>query len=340
MDGLGGLGGFTFRVTGDNVTMTFHELAQPLRGIIVPMVTPLAGPDELDEPGLERLVEHLVTGGVHGLFLLGTCGEGPSVSHRLRRQLVERVCSQVDGRLPVLVGITDTSYAESLDLAGYAADAGADAVVLAPPYYYPIDQSELLGYVQRLARRVPVPMLLYNMPSLTKVSFEPQTVRRLMEEKAIVGVKDSSGDLDYFANVRAVTRQRSDWTLLMGPEHLLAESIKLGGDGGISGGANVWPQLFVQIYDAATAGQDDEVTRLVAQANCLGRIYQTGRVPASSVIKGLKTALSVLGICNGVVAEPFGHPSPEAVRQIESIVRSLAIEPPVGVDALRPTSTR
>jgi dihydrodipicolinate synthase/N-acetylneuraminate lyase len=320
--------------------MTFHELAQPLRGIIVPMVTPLSDCDELDVPGLERLLEHLVSGGVHGLFLIGTCGEGPSLSHRLRRELVERVCSQIDGRLPVLVAITDTSYAESLELAVQAAEAGADAVVLAPPYYYPAEQSELLQYVQRLARQVPLPLVLYNMPSLTKVSFEPQTVRRLMDEKTIVGVKDSSGDLDYFRTVRQIIRERSDWTLLIGPEHLLAESIKLGGDGGISGGANVWPQLFVQIYEAATAGQDEVVAKLVAKANCLGRIYQTGRVPASSVIKGLKTALSVLGICNGAVAEPFGPPSSEAVRQIESIVRSLGIEPTARANTLRAPSTR
>lgn len=318
--------------------MTFHELAQPLRGIIVPMVTPLSAPDELDGAGLERLIEHLVSGGVHGLFILGTCGEGPSVSHRLRRQLVTQVCRQVDGRIPVLVAITDSAYADSLNLAGYAAEAGADAVVLAPPYYYPLAQSELLEYVQRIAREVPIPLVLYNMPSLTKVSFEPPTVRRLMDEKTIAGVKDSSGDLDYFAEIREITRERSDWTLLIGPEHLLTESIRLGGDGGISGGANVWPQLFVQIYEAATAGQDETVAALVDKSNCLGRIYQTGRVPVSSAIKGLKTALSVLGICSGAVAEPFGRPSAEAVRQIESIVRSLGIDPAAN-DMLRSTST-
>ncbi len=305
--------------------MTFHELAQPLRGIIVPMITPLASTDELDEPGLERLVDHLLVGGVHGLFLLGTCGEGPSVSRQLRRQLVSRVCAQVDGRIPVLVGITDTCYAESLAAATHAAEAGADAVVLAPPYYYPVSQSELLTYTRRLAGATPLPLVLYNMPSLTKASFEPATIRQLLDQPSLVGVKDSSGDLDYFQEVREIIRQRSDWTLLVGPEHLLAEAIKLGGDGGVSGGANIWPQLFVGIYDAATAGRDDEVAQLMEKVVCLGRAYRTGRMPASSVIQGLKTAVAALGIASGQVAEPIEPPSADAVRQIAAIVNSLGI---------------
>ena len=320
--------------------MTFHELAQPLRGIIVPMITPLAATDELDEPGLERLVDHLVAGGVHGLFLLGSCGEGPSMSHRLRRDLVKRVCAQVDGRIPVLVGITDTCFAESAALAAYAAEAGADAAVVAPPFYYPAAQSELVTYVRRLARELSIPLVLYNMPSLTGVSFEPATVRQLLDEPALVGVKDSSGDLDYFQQVREITRQRSDWTLLVGPEHLLAEAIKLGGDGGVSGGANIWPQLFVEIYDAATTGRNDEVAPLMEKVVCLGRAYRTGRMPASSVIQGLKTGVSVLGIASGLVAEPIEPPSADAVRQIAAIIESLGIAAAVAGDAPHPTPSR
>src|SRR5579859_7119518 len=92
-----------------------------LTGIIPPMITPLCGRDELDLPGLERLVEHILAGGVSGLFILGTTGEGPGLSYRLRRDLITRVCRQVKQRVPVLVGITDTSFVESVELARYAA---------------------------------------------------------------------------------------------------------------------------------------------------------------------------------------------------------------------------
>src|SRR5580700_5395595 len=98
--------------------MKFH-------GIIPPMVTPLRDRDELDVGGLEKLIEHILSGGVNGLFLLGTTGEGPSLSYRLRRELIERVCKQVGRRVPVLVAITDTSFVESLNVARQAADFGA-----------------------------------------------------------------------------------------------------------------------------------------------------------------------------------------------------------------------
>ncbi|HEY9248654.1 MAG TPA: dihydrodipicolinate synthase family protein, partial [Rariglobus sp.] len=93
-----------------------------LRGIIPPMATPLCGRDMLDVHGLERLVEHMLGGGVHGLFILGTTGEAPGLSYRLRRELIERTCRQVDGRVPVLVGVTDTAMVEAAGLAAVAAD--------------------------------------------------------------------------------------------------------------------------------------------------------------------------------------------------------------------------
>lgn len=312
--------------------MSVRELDRPLRGIIVPMVTPLTAPDQLDEAGVERLVEHMIAGGVHGLFLLGTCGEGPSLSHGLQRQFVDRVCAQVDGRIPVLVSIADTSMAESVSMAAHAAEAGADAVVLAPPYYYPVSQDDLAGYVERLVQQLPLPLVLYNMPGLTKMSYEPATIRRLMNVDGIVGMKDSSGDLNYFQTARELMRDRPDWTLLVGPEHLLARTLELGGDGGVSGGANVWPQVFVQIYEATIASTDTAIaeltdvrSHLVDQADRLGRIYQLGPRSAASVIKGLKGSLSVLGICDDLTAEPLTRCTPAEKKLLEGILQSLGI---------------
>ncbi|HEX8202868.1 MAG TPA: dihydrodipicolinate synthase family protein, partial [Isosphaeraceae bacterium] len=167
--------------------------AGPLRGIIPPMVTPLRDRDRLDLPGLERLIEHILRGGVHGLFLLGTTGEAPGLSHRLRCELVERTCEQVGDRVPVLVGITDTAFVESIEMAEHAADAGAHAAVLAAPYYFPAGQPELAEYIEQIAGEVPLPIFLYNMPSHTKLSFEPETIARALELPNVVGLKDSSG---------------------------------------------------------------------------------------------------------------------------------------------------
>jgi len=178
--------------------MTTTPFDKPLRGIVPPMITPLRGRDELDAAGLERLIEHILAGGVSGLFILGTTGEGPSLSYRVREQLIERTCRQVAGRVPVLVGITDTAFVESLNGARWAADAGADAVVVAPPYYLPEGQPELQEYLDHLLPELPLPLFLYNMPALTKVSFELATVRRAMDDPRIVGLKDSSGNMIYF----------------------------------------------------------------------------------------------------------------------------------------------
>ncbi len=113
------------------------------RGIIPPLATPLVDRNTLDVSGLERLVEHVLGGGVHGLFVLGTTGEGPALPPGVRREVVDRTIRQVAGRVPVLVGISDTVLAESVALATFAADCGAAAVVAAPPYYFPAGQEPL-----------------------------------------------------------------------------------------------------------------------------------------------------------------------------------------------------
>src|SRR5262249_58691037 len=151
----------------------------------------LRGADELDVLGFDRLIEHVLEGGVHGLFLLGTTGEGPGLSQRLRAEVIDAACRRVAGRVPVLVGVTDPSFAETIRLARRAAAAGAQAVVLAPPYYFPLDQPELKGYVERVAGAVALPVFLYHLPSFTKVPFEPETVARLLERPNLVGLKDS-----------------------------------------------------------------------------------------------------------------------------------------------------
>ena len=119
-----------------------HDLST-LRGIIPPLVTPLAGPDSLDVAGLERLLARVLSAPVAGVFVLGTTGEGPNLSHRLRREVIERTLKLVAKRVPVFVGITDTSMADSAALADFAANCGANAVVVAPPYYHKPTSVEL-----------------------------------------------------------------------------------------------------------------------------------------------------------------------------------------------------
>jgi 4-hydroxy-tetrahydrodipicolinate synthase len=277
----------------------------PATGIIPPMVTPLSGRDTLDIPGLERLVEHLLAGGVTGIFVLGTTGEGPSLGYGLRSELIERVCRLVGKRVPVLVGISDTAFVESLNISRHAAQHGADALVLAPPYYLPEGQPELLEYLGHLIPELPLPLYLYNMPSLTKVSYELDTVRRLLDEPRIRGLKDSSGNMTYFHRVLEIVQTRPDWSLLMGPEELLFDAVLAGGHGGVSGGANLFPELYLRLYEAARDGnliRARELRRQLMRVSEL--IYGVGR-HSSAIIKGIKCALSCMGLCDDFMAEPF-----------------------------------
>jgi 4-hydroxy-tetrahydrodipicolinate synthase len=265
----------------------------------------------------------MLDGGVHGLFILGTTGEGPSLGYRLRRELVERVCRQVKNRVPVLVGITDTAFVESVNVARHAAEAGASAVVAAPPYYLPEAQPELQEYLDHLVPELPLPLFLYNMPALTKVSFELETVRHAMDVPRIVGLKDSSGNLDYFKHVAGLLKHRPDWSLLIGPEEMLLESISAGGMGGVSGGANLFPKLYVKLFEAARAGDQVRARELQAQVLRISdALYRIGR-HSSSIIKGIKCALACLGVCDDFMAEPFHRFRAEERRLVEGRLKEI-----------------
>lgn len=300
------------------------RLDQPLRGIVPPVVTPLLDRDTLDVSGLERVLEHILAGDVSGLFLLGTTGEAPSLSHRLRRELIERACRLVAGRVPVLVGISDPAFMESLHLARHAAECGADAVVVAPPYYLPPGQPELQEYLDHLVAELPLPVFLYNFPALTKVTIEIETVRRAMDNPRVLGIKDSSGNMTYFKRLTELARQRANWTVMIGPEELLMDAVFAGGHGGVNGGANIFPSLYTALHQAAEAGDlarardlQNRVLRVSAS------IYTVGRHP-SAVIKGIKCALSCLGLCHDQMAEPLQPFAVEERRRIEQVLPELA----------------
>lgn len=290
------------------------------------MITPLRGRDELDVAGLERLIEHILRGGVSGLFILGTTGEGPCLSYRLRGDLIARVCKLVDHCVPVLVGITDTSFVESIILARSAAESGADAVVAAPPYYLPEAQPELQEYLDHLLPELPLPLYLYNMPALTKVSLEVETVRRALDQPRIIGLKDSSGDLNYFKSVAEIIRQRSDWSLFMGPEEKLLDSLKLGGHGGVNGGANLFPGLYVKLYEAHRSGDFARAQQLQKQVQRISdSFYHIGKY-SSSIIKGIKCVLSCLSICDDFMAEPFHRFRPAEAEMVKARLKEIQTE--------------
>jgi 4-hydroxy-tetrahydrodipicolinate synthase len=295
-----------------------HKFAHPLRGIITAMVTPLGQDLTVDHQGLELLIEHLVGGGVHGIFILGTTGEAPNLPYNTRSVLIEQTCKLVRSRVPVIVGITDTSYADALRMAVKSYECGALAVVAAPPYYYQASQADLHHYFKRMAADSPLPLFLYNAPLNTHHWIDIDTAITLAAEPNIIGLKDSGLNMGYFHAVHEGVRGRADFSLLVGPDDLLAEAVLMGAHGGMAGGSNVWPRLFVELYEAAEARDMTRVTVLHQQAIQFDNaVYRSTTHPANPV-RGIKCALSLMGICSAnftLPLQPYSHQERDRVQK-------------------------
>lgn len=299
----------------------------PLCGIIPPLVTPLKDNETLDVESLERLIEHLIAGGVHGLFILGTTGEEQSLSYDVRQLMIRESARINNGRLPLLVCVTDTSMVESVRLARVAADCGADGVVSAPPYYFATGQPELAQFYEELVPQLPLPAFLYNMPSHVKVSFAPDTVRRIAQNPRVIGFKDSSANAVYFQSVMYKMKERRDFAMLVGPEEITGECVLSGAHGGINGGANMFPELYVAMYEAARERDINRVVQLQQYIMQISTsIYTVGK-HGSSYLKGLKCALSLLGIINDdFVASPFYKFEEQERDKIRQALAALPIK--------------
>jgi dihydrodipicolinate synthase/N-acetylneuraminate lyase len=276
----------------------------PLKGIIPPLVTPLLDNNTLDAEGLEKLIGHILSGGVHGLFILGTTGEATNLTYNLRKEMMQRTCELVNHRVPVVVGITDTSLSGTLEIADYAKAIGIDGVVLAPPYYFPLSQEEMQEYLECIAPQLPLPFLLYDIPSCTKIHMSIETVKKAKELGAI-GIKDSSGDMAYLLSLIREFRDSPDFSIIAGTELFLPEAILNGGHGSIAGGANIFPRLFVDLYDAAIRKDIDEIARLRENVMLINSTLFSIVNYDSRIIKGIKCALSAMDICSDYMALPL-----------------------------------
>lgn len=301
-------------------------MKKTLRGIIPPLVTPLLDNKTLDIAGLERLIEHVIAGGVHGIFILGTTGEAQSLSFNLRAQMIKETSKMLNSRLPLLVGISDTSIDDSISLSQFAYESGADAVVSAPPYYFATGQPELVEFYENLIPQLELPVYLYNMPTHTKVSFAPSTIKRIAMNEKVIGFKDSSANGAYFQSVMYEMRDRKDFSIFVGPEEMMAEAVLMGASGGVNGGANIFPKLYVDLYNAAATQNTLEVRRLQTKVmQICSTIYNVGSF-GSSYLKGVKSSLSILGICNDFLAAPFNKFDNEHKMLIQNAINNIDIK--------------
>ena len=233
--------------------MTALDSSQ-LQGVIPPMITPLTEDGAIDLDGTQRLVAHLLTGGVSGIFVLGSSGEGPWLTPTQSQQVIEGVAIAVNGRVPVLAGILEPSTQRVVEMLGNAERAGADAVVVTTPYYFESDAAVHAHHFSSIADNTDLAVVLYNIPSKTHANLSVETVAQLLEFENIVGIKDSSGDWEQVSGLLALRQLRPDFRVLQGAEGLSGRSLLAGVDGLVPGLGNLMPSLFVRMMAAARAG--------------------------------------------------------------------------------------
>ena len=295
----------------------------PLRGIVPPLVTPLTLTGEFDGASYANLIERVIEGGVHGLFVMGSTGEFSSFSSELRRTIVQESCSVTRRRIPVVVNVSDTCLSDSLRLTDFGAKAGADAVAICAPFYFSVTQPDLVRYLTKFAEAAALPVFLYNIPQNAHHELAIETVERLAEIPNIVGLKNSNGSLEYFSKVNRIKRTRPDFAVLVGTEEILLPAMEAGADGSVCGGANMFPSLFVKLYEAIAEDRKSEATELQGLVIRVSEALYTVGAPQTSYFRGLKTALAELGVCRETLAEPFGPFSDGEREELRSRLNRL-----------------
>ncbi|MDQ7029758.1 MAG: dihydrodipicolinate synthase family protein [Ardenticatenia bacterium] len=297
-----------------------------LEGIVVPIVTLYDGNGHIDHAGMRELVEFLLEHGVSGLFPCGTTGEGPLLTLDERRALAETVVSAVAGRVPVIVHTGAITTEEACALTEHAHGIGADAAAVFAPYYYSYTNEALFRHFAAVAEHVPeLPLYLYNIPATTGNPLPIPLVRRLVEAcPNIVGVKDSSGSLEYL--VTLLRLRPLSFTVANGTDAHIFPAVAMGCLACVSGNANVVPELVVRLYRAARAGDVDTARDLQQRLNRVRQILKDGS--DFSLLKGM---LQMRGLAVGAeVRAPLSVASPEVIRDRWQRLQQVLQEGPEG----------
>ncbi len=303
----------------------FSKDRSSLHGIVPPILTPLTATEEIDTASLKRLVDYLIVNGVHGLWVMGTTGEFASFDESERAAAVEAAVDAAAGRVPVIVNIGDCSTRLAIRHGLAALKAGADAVALTPPYYYPNSQDELLAHFRKVREKVDLPLFIYNIPQTVKTKTDVATALKLAAEGTVIGIKDSQNDLDWFRQVTVGARaRRLDLRCFLGTRFLIDAAVVVGAAGAIPSLANVAPRACVGAYEAARRGDMAAAAKhqeRVMAVESITRVAQGG-CPNAALMSAMKTVLVKMGIiAHNAVSSPL---RPLAAGEIDKLVQVMA----------------
>ncbi len=285
------------------------------RGVVVPMVTPVTEKGNLDVDAVERIIEFFAENQVSPL-LMGTTGEGNSVSASDGLQLVQTAVNAAKGKILIYAGLTGNCFSEQLKQAEAYTKAGADVIVATLPSYYALTEEQMYNYYKELADRITGPLMLYNILATTHMSIPVEVIRRLADHPNIVGLKDSERDLERMRQCIEISRDREDFAYFCGWAAQSAYSLSIGGDGIVPSTGNYIPSDFRRLYEAAVSGDMATAESLQASTNEIAKIYQAGRTLGQSLC-ALKIMMQTKGLCEPWMLMPLTRLSADEELQIK-----------------------
>lgn len=286
------------------------------RGLIPAFPTPLKDDGTLDADGLARLVDYQITRGASGLVPVGGTGEANSFSLALRQRIVEITVVAAAGRVPVLAGVLDPGLGGALESGQAYREAGADGLMVIPPYYARPDQEGTLRYFRALAPELKLPIVFYDNPYRTNMVTQPATLAQMEREGLIVGMKASSTDLYHFAQTAGLVSDR--FCLLSGQDTLFVEQVMLGARGGVLTSASLLPGYWARVQKLAEDGQVKEALALQGRLHPLMDALFAEQFP-----EAVRRAFALIGLPIGRSLPPVGALSAAAEARLAEAVRQL-----------------
>jgi 4-hydroxy-tetrahydrodipicolinate synthase len=289
-------------------------------GIIPAVITPITAEGKFNEKAMRKLVNYLIDGGIHGLFVVGTTGEFYGLDPEEKREIFQVVMDETKGRVPVYGGTNGITTRESIALTRIAEECKLDAVSILTPMFITPSQDQLITHYQAIAASTSLPVLLYNNPPKTGVTLTAATVAKLAETPNIVSIKDSSGDLTLTAEYIRLTKDRDDFNVLVGRDTLIYGALCYGAAGSIASCGNVAPRLCADIYDKFIAG--DLKGSLAAQFTLapLRIAFTIGTFPAV-----IKESLEMLGIEAGSCMAPVGSMTAQEKDKLREVLVQMGL---------------
>jgi 4-hydroxy-tetrahydrodipicolinate synthase len=286
-----------------------------LEGIWTPIPTPLTKRGKVDTDVTGRLVDFHIESGIDGLLPLGTSGEFALLQREERKALVKTVVEQADRRVPVVAGVSDPSIENVLELSKDAKDAGADAVIATPPYYFTTTDEGHYQHFKAISESIDLPLMIYNIPEWTHSFVTPETVERLADEKLVVGMKYT--EYNFLNLVRFLKTSGGKIAIFAGSDAMAYSNLEFGGSGAIIGSANVAPKVASEIFDDYKKGDLEGAREAQERLLPIIMALSVGKYPAA-----LKEAMNLIGMPVGPLKEPLQSLSIAEKRIVAGLLRS------------------